>query len=324
MKRMKQTLCGLAALLPLLLAARPAAAADPFYDSLLRQGVQQYDREEFDQAAQTLRLACFGLLDEPVVLGGCLARLALAQDRAGGTGDVDGFQETFRRLAEVEERFQGYTRADLAPEVRAALEQRLAARIPASTLRSVPAFRALADRAAAAAAARPPAQAGGREPKPRGAEERKPVSTPPANPPAVVAPAVTPPGAPAAAPAPLSAAEREKMTQARKLLAAEGKLKELRQAFDLAREVADAHAGSVEAQHLAAEAAYRISRWKDAAEYFKRGGEPGADQPELLFYMAVSLYESGDAEAAAGVLRRSLPNLQRTPYVDAYARKILG
>jgi hypothetical protein len=67
-----------------------------------------------------------------------------------------------------------------------------------------------------------------------------------------------------------------------------------------------------------------VSRWKEAADYFKRGGEPGADQPELLFYMAVSLYESGDAPAAATVLRRSLPNLQRTPYVDEYARKILG
>lgn len=312
------------ALLALILlgAVRPAAAADPFYDSLLRQGSQQYDREEFADAAKTLRLACFGLLDEPLVLGGCLARLALAQDR---TGDVDGFEDTFRRLTEVEERFQGYSNASLAPELRAALEQRLAARIPVSTMRSIPAFRTLADRTEAAEAAKPATRPAGREPKPRSTraqEERKPVSAPPANPsinpPAAVAPATAP------ATAALSDAEREKMTEARKLLTAEGKIKELRQAFDLAREVADAHPDSTEAQHLAAEAAYRISRWKEAAEYFKRGGEPGTDQPELLFYMAVSLYESGDAQAAATVLRRSLPNLQRTPYVDAYARKILG
>ncbi len=295
MKRMKQTALLALALLAILLVTgvRPAAAADPFYDSLLRQGVQQYDREEFGDAAHTLRLACFGLLDEPLVLGGCLSRLALAQDRAA---DAEGFQDTFRRLAEVEERFQGYTRAPLPPEVRTALEQRLAVRIPASTLRSIPAFRALADRTAAAVV---PGTAGA------------------ANPPAVVTP--TAPTITA-----LSGAERERMTQARKLLTAEGKIKELRQAFDLAREVADAHSDSIEAQHLAAEAAYRVSRWKEAADYFKRGGEPGTDQPELLFYMAVSLYESGDAQAAASVLRRSLPNLQRTPYVDGYARKILG
>lgn len=310
----------------LVLAARPAAAADPFYDSLLRQGVQQYDREEFADSAQTLRLACFGLLDEPLILGGCLSRLALAQDRAG---DADGFEDTFRRLAEVEERFQGYSRAELPAEVRAALEQRLAARIPASTLRSIPAFRALADRTEAAgkagkdAAARPSGQPSGGEPKPRSSEERKPVAAPPANPPAAAVEIAAVSPAPAR-PSSLTEAERGKMSQARRLLTAEGKIKELRQAFDLAREVADAHADSAEAQHLAAEAAYRISRWKEAAEYFKRGGEPGADQPELLFYMAVSLYESGEAQAAATVLRRSLPNLQRTPYVDAYARKILG
>lgn len=315
---MKRTKIVLLALV-LLAAVRPAAAADPFYDSLLRQGVQQYDREEFVDAAQTLRLACFGLLDEPLVLGGCLSRLALAQDRAT---DAEGFQDTFRRLAEVEERFQGYTRATLPPEVRTALEQRLAVRIPASTLRSIPAFRALADRTASAAA---PGTTGASKPaaQPSG---RKAVAAPPSNPPAAVSPAAPPASTVSAAPGPvaLSGAEREKMSQARKLLTAEGKIKELRQAFDLAREVADAHSDSIEAQHLAAEAAYRVSRWKEAAEYFKRGGEPGTDQPELLFYMAVSLYESGDAQSAATVLRRSLPNLQRTPYVEAYARKILG
>ena len=114
------------------------------------------------------------------------------------------------------------------------------------------------------------------------------------------------------------------MAQARKLLGQNSKVKDLKQAYDLAREVADAHAESVEAQHLAAEAAYRISRWADAARYFRRGGEPGENQPELQFYMAVSLFESGDAAGAAAILKRSLPNLQRSPYVDAYARKILG
>ena len=38
----------------------------------------------------------------------------------------------------------------------------------------------------------------------------------------------------------------------------------------------------------------------------------------------VSLYESGDRTAAAAVLRRALPNLQRSPYIEAYGRKILG
>jgi hypothetical protein len=40
--------------------------------------------------------------------------------------------------------------------------------------------------------------------------------------------------------------------------------------------------------------------------------------------MAVSLYESGDAAGAAAALRRALPNLKRTPYVDSYVQKIQG
>ena len=40
--------------------------------------------------------------------------------------------------------------------------------------------------------------------------------------------------------------------------------------------------------------------------------------------MAVAFYESGDKATAAKALERCLPSLQRTPYVDGYAKKILG
>lgn len=302
-------------LIALTLPPAAFAVVDPFYQSLLREGVLQYDRGDYADASRTLRIACFGMLDEPRALAGCLSRLALAQDR---TNDAEGFQDTFRRLAEVEERFQGYSGAELPAEARAALEQRLVARIPAATLRSIAAFRPLADRKEALT--KQP------DPKPRRGQAEPPAAAPPrvtAAPPAADPP-VGPAVQPAAEPRAITAAERDRMAQARKLLGQESKVKELRQAWELAREVADAHPESVEAQHLAAEAAYRISRWADAARYFRRGGEPGENQPELQFYMAVSLFESGDAAGAAAILKRSLPNLQRSPYVDAYARKILG
>ncbi|HEX5715113.1 MAG TPA: hypothetical protein VF179_03070 [Thermoanaerobaculia bacterium] len=309
-----------AILLALILLALPAAGAvDPFYQSLLREGVLAFDRGDYAASSRTLRIACFGMLDEPRALAGCLSRLALAQDR---NDDSDGFQDTFRRLAEVEERFQAYTGAELPAETRAALEQRLVARIPAATLRSIPVFRPLADRkevesAESAQSTRPA------DPKPRRGQADPPPASSPPRVTAAPAPAESTPTGPAE-PRVLTAAERDKMAEARRLLGQESKVKDLRQAYDLAREVADAHAESVEAQHLAAEAAYRISRWADAARYFRRGGEPGENQPELQFYMAVSLFESGDAAGAAAILRRSLPNLQRSPYVDEYARKILG
>jgi len=312
----------------LILLSAPAAtgapaAPDSFYQNLLREGIQDYDRGNFAASSQTLRIACFGMLDDPLALAGCLSRLALAQDRAE---DGDGFQETFRRIVEVEERFQAYSKAELPAEVRSALEQRLAARIPAATLRSIPSFQRLAGLKAQGAP--------GKEPKRRRAEpsaEASPDKTKTASPPPPQAKAPAGAGsngaaaaAGPAAPPEITAQEREKMAQARRLLDQDSKIKELRQAFDLARQIADAHTASVEAQHLAAEAAYRISRWEDAARYFRRGGEPAADKPELQFYMAVALFEAGEGQAAAAILKRSLPNLQRTPYVDAYARKILG
>jgi tetratricopeptide (TPR) repeat protein len=304
-------------------AVAPAMAIDPFYQSLLREGVLAYDRGDYAASSRTLRIACFGMLDEPKALAGCLSRLALAQDR---TDDAEGFQDTFRRLAEVEERFQAYAGAELPAETRAALEQRLVARIPVATLRSIPVFRPLADRKEAQSAQS--IQSKPADPKPRrGQAETPPASSPSrvtAVPPQAAAPPRVPPQAVPAEPRAVTAAERDKMAQVRKLLGQNSKVKDLKQAYDLAREVADAHAESVEAQHLAAEAAYRLSRWADAARYFRRGGEPGENHPELQFYMAVSLFESGDAAGAAAILKRSLPNLQRSPYVDAYARKILG
>jgi hypothetical protein len=260
------------------------------------------------------------MLDEPHPLADCLTRLLLAQDAAG---DVEGMRDTFRRLTEVEDRFKAYSQGEVPPELRAALEARLAARIPAATLAGAPAFRSTPGKKPAAGAAAPavkptPAPASPIAALPPQASDPAPTKSP------GPAAGAAKPAAPPPADKPLTDAERKKLDQARQLLAEQRPSKELRQAFELARAVADAHPGSREAQLLAAEGAYRISRWNDAAAYFKRGGDPGDEQPERLFYMAVALYESGDTTAAAAALKRSLPNLQRTPYVESYMHKILG
>ena len=324
-------------ILALLATTGPAVAAvDPFYVSLLRDGQLAFDRKDYTLAARDLRLACFGMLDEPRALADCLARLALAQDRAE---DLDGFRTTFQRLVEVEDRFSAYSQGGVAPELRALLEPRLVARLPPATLEGVPVFRQLVAKKPEAkkpeTTTATPGKTGAAPRKPEAAEVvvKKPDAPPaavtknPAAPAAATtpAPAATPPFAkPPAETKPLADAERKKMEQARQLLSQERPARELRQAFELAREVADAHPEAREAQHLAAEAAYRISRWSDAAAYFRRGGDPGDDEPERLFYLAGSLQDSGDTAGAAAALRRALPNLRRTPYVDSYAKKILG
>ncbi len=98
---------------------------------------------------------------------------------------------------------------------------------------------------------------------------------------------------------------------------------ELEAAFVTARELADRYPQLTEPQHLAAEIAYRLSRWQEAVSLFERGGRPEPSQPNRLFYLAVALFETGDRAAAQGLLERCLPSLETTPFVRSYVDRIL-
>jgi hypothetical protein len=112
-----------------------AAAAHPHYEHLLREGTFALERGDAAEAARELRLACFGYLEEPRNLADCLVRLALAQAAAG---DDEGFRGSFRRLAEVEDRFHAYSRADIPSERKQAFETEVASRIPPRILSETP------------------------------------------------------------------------------------------------------------------------------------------------------------------------------------------
>lgn len=170
-----------------------------------------------------------------------------------------------------------------------------------------------------AAAAPPPA-----------ATATRPAATPPAAtpPPAatVVRPNAAPPPAttpPPAAPAALPAADQARLARARVLMGEAKRAGELAEAMELAAAVADAHPSSAEAQRLAGEIAYRASRWTQAVTYLRRGGISSAP-PELVFYLAVALWESDERQEAARVLETALPRLPRNAFVDGYAERILG
>lgn len=479
-----------AALVTLLASVAVANAADPFYEGLLRKGTDQYNRREFAAAARSLRIACFGLLDEPELLADALTRLALSQ---AASGDASGFRDTYHRISDVEQRFQAYTRAAIPDDARKAFEDEVKANIPEATLAADPAFarlvpkpeervaqlplkerrkelqrltksepkeekwwlmlatteladgnereawqaadsavklaptdksalrlrglafaadrrweqavpdltacgtantdavvgeallrslvelkrwqqaadlfgempveskkaepvKELGDRVAAAmlaskaAEAKPTPRATATatprpkptstatvtpSPKPKAASATPtptrpmPTATPtPTKPPATPPPPSQPPAAPTYTAAParpspqptLPAAARKELSQAEKL-ADQGKTAE---AFSLAKKVAEANPSSTEALLFAAEMAYRGARWSDALAYFKRAGDPGEAQPLRLFYLAVTLYETGDRDAAAVQMRRCLPLIRNTDYVERYAAKILG
>ena len=377
----------------LLCVALAAQAADPFYMRLLRQGTDAYNRRDFAVAVRQLRVACFGLLDEPELLADGLVRLGLAQVSAG---DAAGFAETFQRLAEVEERFGGYSKASIPSDVREAFQQLVLKLIPRPTLAERPAMARLmpvpenrvakptplpATPGATAAPTRsavpspsrtavvdasstPPAAAA--TPVPSEVPTRSAAPLPsrtavmaaPTIPPAAATPLPT--VAPTSTPAPTRAAASSSAdpasssgsltspppidsspppvaaTPSPKRVPTIAEKRELDVIQELMRKdkigdalarawrLADARADLAEAQFVAAELAYRTLRWPEAVAYFRCGGDPGDARPLLLFYEAVSLYETGDADGSAAILNRSLPKIRRTSYVEGYVQKILG
>lgn len=297
-----------------LASAPPAEAAHAHYLRLLRQGTFALEQGEPETAAADLRLACFGFLEEPPLLGECLVRLGLAQ---AAINDGEGFGETFRRVVEVEQRFGGFGAADLSAEERAAFEAAIVERIPPRTLGYSDVFRHLIPHQPN----RPKVQ---EEPTRRSAPpERSEPEPPPSPPPSPTPPPSTETARPAE-PTRLSREDRATLQRAGQLLERAEQRSELDEPYRMARQVADANPGSRDAQHLTAVIAYRSSRWSEAVRYFRRGGDPGDDNPEILFYLAVAQYESGDLPGARATLRRSLPRLEKTPFVRRYQEKILG
>lgn len=130
---------GLAALL----LASGSLAADSFYMGLLRRGSDAYNRHDYPEAVRSLRVACFGFLDEPELLADGLTRLALAQLEVGDEG---AFRESFQRIQDIEARFGAYSKASMAPEQRQAFERTVLRLVPAATLQSDPTFSRLLPR----------------------------------------------------------------------------------------------------------------------------------------------------------------------------------
>lgn len=124
-----------------------------------------------------------------------------------------------------------------------------------------------------------------------------------------------------------SAFERERVKRAREILGRARLAHELDEAWSLARPLADIYRGWLDLQQLAGEIAYRSSRWEEAAVYLGRGLDTpdGArpTRPELFFYLAVALFESGRPEEATVPMERALPYIERTPFVQSYVNKIL-
>lgn len=286
------------------ICAMPASAAHPFYERRLTEGLLAYEQGRLEEAARSFEIAAFGLLEEPPRLTETLVRLALAQ---ANLERAPAFRNMVRRVAELEDRFGSYRAAGLSDTERVDFSARIRELIPESVLARTPAYRQLMEDEEEARPKEPVAAEQG--------EVAEPVD----------------PGKPTESEV-LQPVEQAQVTRARQILTEAQQAGALDEARTLAQPVADAHPGRSDLQQLVGEIAYRSSRWREAADYLSRGlgrdlasgTGPRVERPELLFYLAVSLYESGRPAEARAPLERALPRIERTRFVDQYVERILS
>ena len=315
---------------------QPAEAADIFYTRLLERGVRDLELGMTDEAQKKLRTACFGFLDEPVLLAEGLMQLGRAQALAGNAADLT---DTAERLVEIEDRFNAYSSFD--GDLKTVFENSLRNVLPEALLRRMPLFLHLT------VAIEPTAQ---RE-KPLTPRQRRKAARRIARSAATLettteepstqesAEAMVPPSANGQVPEMVRDSGRkmkpvipeiridpaleDRIRRLREEVSGSRFREQLEEAMRHAIELANDYPVSTEARHLAAEIAYLSSDWRLVVDYFDRGGKPSTESPELLFYLAVATYELGDAQEAASILRTALPSLPRNSFVDSYIDKIL-
>lgn len=118
-----------------LVVATAAFAADDFYEQQLRAGKADLQASRLPQAADELRIAAFGLLDQPPQLTEALATLAVVQNALGQTTEV---ARTIDRFMEVERKFATYQGVQIEPAVRTKFEELVMKQVPRQTLAAMP------------------------------------------------------------------------------------------------------------------------------------------------------------------------------------------
>jgi hypothetical protein len=295
--------------------ALASAEVDPFYADIERSAQAALGRGDAAEAARLFRIACFGMLAEPEPLGACLARLGVAQGRAGERGELE---ETYRRLAQVEERFQGWSRAPLAAAERAELLRWAGELLTEEQWRLAPSIGA--EVAAAHAARIAIAEPG--DPRRRRRGEREPAAAPAAEAPVAQSPSAH---SPSETTPPLSDDdELAAIATAQATLGGTPTLAELEAARTRLAPFAAARPADAELALLAARLAYRAADWPACAEHYRRAGAPPLDRPLERFYMAVCLEETGARAEAAELVAPVVGALRRTPFVERYLERILG
>ena len=102
-----------------------------------------FGQSGYPKRSISFEFACFGLLDQPVLLSEGLVYLAMAQEVAGRRADV---VTTLNRFLEVERRFGVYARSSLDEATRAEFQALLLSRVSAEAVAAVPTLSGLVRR----------------------------------------------------------------------------------------------------------------------------------------------------------------------------------
>jgi hypothetical protein len=125
----------------LLILTAAVSSGEDFYEIRLRIGQEAYREKRYVEAADNLRIAAFGFLQQPEKLSEALARLALAQSAAKRLEQAD---QTLIRFVLVERQFGVWPRAAVEEPVRAQFLELIGRRVSPETLRTLPSLAARA------------------------------------------------------------------------------------------------------------------------------------------------------------------------------------
>lgn len=264
-----------------------AFAADVFYEQRLQMGKTALASKQYVDAAKELRIAAFGLLDEPKRLTETLALLAVAH---ANVGKVEDIQRTLERFIDIETRFAAYDGAALDPAHRTQFESVLIRTIPRPTLAGIPSLAALVQPAPAVQTQRQPARPTRRDPVPVPA-------------PVTAAPART---------------SKQAMDEATQLVGA----RRFAEAVTLLADAVGRDGGNRELRLMLMQSAALALNWPVAAAQVPLVSPFRDSEPVSMFYAAITLYETGRLTDSRQLLNRALPKLSRSPFVEEYASRI--
>lgn len=326
----------------LVVFASVSQASDPFYASLLTRGVSDAQRGDDFKAIKELRIAAFGLVDDPgqylrsqVYLANALEHLGRHDEAATAVGKAMQAE----RIGNV------YAGVGIDPATRSAFEALAAKSLRPEQLALVPSFRNVGRvlnppppiveaPPVTVTKAVPPPQIPIQKtvPQPQHAAVQKPATTP-APKPVAATPVQPTPAPPVVIESPLVAASKHQPSQAlaatdpslqiadAQRLLNEGKILAARQIY---LRLAQADGLSRSTTLDVAKGLNLTSAWRESSLAYQKAMPFRSGEEMHEFYESVNRYELGDVSAARDLLTRALPALPVTRETSLYKAKILG